>query len=75
MMAKQKQTIDQQLQRLDQIRQSLENADRPIEELVQIYAEGIELARNIREQLHALRLRIITLSQQHESEANSTGDD
>ncbi|MCS6999477.1 MAG: exodeoxyribonuclease VII small subunit [Bacteroidota bacterium] len=63
-MAKKQPTIEQQLQRLEEIRQHLETADRPIEELLKLYEEGITLAATLRKQLQDIRQRIIVLNQQ-----------
>ncbi|MCX8050622.1 MAG: exodeoxyribonuclease VII small subunit [Chlorobi bacterium] len=63
-MAKKQPTIDEQLRRLEEIRLILESGDRPIEQLVQLYEVGIELAKSIREKLQAIRQRIVTLGEQ-----------
>lgn len=63
-MAKKALTIDQQLARLEQIRQSLENADRPIEELITLYEEGMQIVHRLRLQLQDLRQRVITIGKQ-----------
>ncbi|RMF35774.1 MAG: exodeoxyribonuclease VII small subunit [Chlorobiota bacterium] len=65
-MAKQTPTIDEQLRRLEEIRQQLEAADRPIEELVALYEEGMAIAKQLREQLTSIRQRIITIGGQTE---------
>lgn len=63
-MPKKQQTIDEQLRRLEEIRQHLEKADRPIEDLLKLYEEGMTIAAEIRQQLQAIRQRIITLGEQ-----------
>jgi exodeoxyribonuclease VII small subunit len=65
-MAKKTPTIDEQLRRLEEIRQQLEAADRPIEELVALYEEGMAIAKQLREQLTSIRQRIITIGGQTE---------
>ncbi len=65
-MAKKTPTIDEQLRRLEEIRQQLEAADRPIEELVSLYEEGMAIAKQLREQLTSIRQRIITIGGQTE---------
>ncbi|GBD05614.1 Exodeoxyribonuclease 7 small subunit [bacterium HR20] len=65
-MAKKTPTIDEQLRRLEEIRQQLEAADRPIEELVALYEEGMAIAKRLREHLASIRQRIITIGGQDE---------
>ncbi|GIV56058.1 MAG: hypothetical protein KatS3mg040_0826 [Candidatus Kapaibacterium sp.] len=67
-MAKKTPTIDEQLRRLEEIRQQLEAADRPIEELVALYEEGMAIAKRLREQLASIRQRIITIGGQVEQD-------
>lgn len=63
-MAKKTPTIDEQLRRLEEIRHLLETTDRPIEELVALYEEGMAIARRLREHLASIRQRIITIGGQ-----------
>lgn len=74
-MAKKQPTIDEQLRRLEEIRLILESGDRPIEQLVQLYEEGIELAKSIREKLQAIRQRIVTLGEQIGADRPSADED
>jgi len=63
-MAKETPRIDEQLRRLEQIQQQLEDASHPIEELLVLYEEGMAIARRLREQLASIRQRIITIGEQ-----------
>jgi exodeoxyribonuclease VII small subunit len=74
-MAKKQPTIDEQLRRLEEIRLILESGDRPIEQLVQLYEEGIELAKSIREKLQAIRQRIVTLGEQIGADRSTADED
>jgi|YNPMSStandDraft_2_1061718.scaffolds.fasta_scaffold00364_12 exodeoxyribonuclease VII small subunit len=63
-MAKKTPRIDEQLRRLEQIQQQLEDASHPIEELLVLYEEGMAIARRLRKQLASIRQRIITIGEQ-----------
>ncbi len=63
-MAKKQKTLEEQLRRLEEIRLELEHADRPIEELLRLYEEGITIAKSVRHQLQQVRQRIVTLAKQ-----------
>jgi len=63
-MAKKTPRIDEQLRRLEQIQQQLEDASHPIEELLVLYEEGMAIARRLRDQLASIRQRIITIGEQ-----------
>ncbi len=69
-MAKKRQTLEEQLRRLEEIRVELERADRPIEELLQLYEEGITIAKSVRQQLQHVRQRIVTLAKQLSDDEN-----
>jgi len=63
-MAKKTPRIDEQLRRLEQIQQQLEDASHPIEELLVLYEEAMAIARRLRKQLASIRQRIITIGEQ-----------
>jgi exodeoxyribonuclease VII small subunit len=64
----QKDTLESQLKRLEEIVESLEEGKVPLDEAVQLYEEGITLSKECAEKLRATELKIRKL-------AKSVGND
>lgn len=71
-MAKKQPTLEEHLRRLEDIRVELERGERPIEELLKLYEEGIAIAKHVREQLRVVRQRIITLGKELADQESSS---
>ncbi len=56
-----KQSFDEQLKRLDEIVEILDNTEIPLEEAMKAYEEGILLAGELRKYLDAAELKIVEL--------------
>jgi exodeoxyribonuclease VII small subunit len=57
-----KQSFEENLRRLEQIVESLERGDVPLDEALNLYEEGIQLSRSCAERLKEAELRIKKLS-------------
>jgi exodeoxyribonuclease VII small subunit len=57
-----KQSFEENLRRLEQIVESLERGDVPLDEALSLYEEGIQLSRSCAERLKEAELRIKKLS-------------
>ncbi|MBL7998730.1 MAG: exodeoxyribonuclease VII small subunit [Candidatus Kapabacteria bacterium] len=62
-MAKRQQSLEEKLVRLGVIRDTLDAAELPLDELLNLYEEGMLLARDLRIYLEQAELRITTISQ------------
>ena len=60
-MPKKKQSFDEQFKRLEEIVDILDVADRPLEELLEYYEEGVKLTNSIRKFLDKAELKIIQI--------------
>jgi exodeoxyribonuclease VII small subunit len=57
-----KQTFEDSIKRIEEIVESLERGDVPLDEAVSLYEEGIQLSKTCGEKLKAAELRIKKLS-------------
>jgi exodeoxyribonuclease VII small subunit len=64
-MAKKTTSIEEQIERLDEISDLLERGDIPIEEQLKLYTEGVTLARTAREYLEKAELKVRQLNDEH----------
>lgn len=55
------QSFDEQLKRLDEIVEILDNTEIPLDEAIKAYEEGILLAAELRKYLDAAELKIVEL--------------
>ena len=65
-MAKNKSKFEDDLNRLNEIVESLDKADTPIEEMLKLYEEGIILVKNLKAFLKNAELKIIELNRSGE---------
>lgn len=66
-MAKKKQAFEEQLQRLEQIREALDTGEVPVEDMLKLYEEGMSLAKEAREYLQNAELKVIEINKQNSS--------
>ena len=61
---KQKNTLsfEEQFKRLEEIVELLDSGDAPLEELLQIFEEGMQLAKSLREFLNKAEQKVIEIS-------------
>jgi|YNPBryulayer2012_1023412.scaffolds.fasta_scaffold23513_1 exodeoxyribonuclease VII small subunit len=60
--------LEQKLDRMQEISQKLEEGTLPLDELLQLYEEGIKLSQECRKYLDEVELKIETISNQLEQE-------
>jgi exodeoxyribonuclease VII small subunit len=63
-----KQTLEQSLRRLEEIVKSMEDGETSLDEAVELYEEGIAIAKECAEKLKAAELRIKKLSKDIEGQ-------
>lgn len=64
-------TLEERLRRLDEIARLLDIGDKPLDELLAAYEEGIALADACREELERAELRVEELSSRHAVDGTS----
>ncbi len=67
-MAKKTRSLDEQLERLENIQKQLEDGSIPLEQMMKLYEEGMALVKDTRELLSQAELRIIEIRAEHEKE-------
>lgn len=57
-----KKSFEDQLNRLQEIIDILDNSDTPLEKMMEVYEEGIELTKILKEYLNKAELKVIEIS-------------
>lgn len=72
-MAQQKRdvSLEDKLKRLDEIARMLDAGDRPLDEQLKAFEEGMALAEACRKELEAAELRVLHLSQAHQADPST----
>ena len=68
-----KNSLEQSLRRLEEIVEAMESGSTPLDDAVELYEEGIRIAKECSEKLKAAELRIKKLSNDMEEEFASDG--
>lgn len=68
-MSNKTESFDSQMKRLEEIVETLDDASKPLEEMLQCYEEGMKLTNSLRDFLNKAELKIIQIE-----EANKADD-
>lgn len=66
-MSKKKATLEEQISKLEQICQQLDKSELPIEDLLKLYEEGLEVSNAIKIQIENAEQRIVEIQGKFES--------
>jgi exodeoxyribonuclease VII small subunit len=75
MAVKKNKPFEEQLKRLEEIVDTLDAGDAPIDELLKQFEEGMELVKELRNYLNKAELKVIEITKKLEKEIDFEGND